>query len=1028
MINFIFSRLTITKSISILIVMLSLVCLPSNAQTFTKVTGTIVDDNGEPLIGANVYKLGTKVVVTSDFDGQYVIKAKSGDILKFAYLGFEDKTITITSATQNITLNSNVENLNDVVLIGYGSVKKKELTGAVARVEAEELERITTSDLGTALQGQVSGVNVVAPSTPGGESEILIRGITSINGDNTPLYVVDGIIQDGDPRIPPSEVESLDILKDAASTAIYGARGAAGVILITTKKGEEGTLKVRVNGSSAIQLRRPAVPLLNATEQLFVNTVSFRNTTGDVDANLRLPTLQNPYALQNDTDLNKLLFNDQAYIHNYNTSVSGGNKELTYNVTMGIFNQKGLQLNSNYERFNTRSNTTYKKGKLSVGTSVGLSIDKRDIPRNNLLSQAIVYSPNQNGLVLDDFNDLVDNGDQANRLTWVIQSLKTKEYLKTLRSNASINLNYDVNKNISLRANSGVTYNIGRGKIKVPYQEVINRTTGQPITQPTNSYIEDRSNERINFYAEIGGNIKKQFDDHKLDLGIFITAEKTSFEQFNARRLEAINNDLDVLNSATGEQIVNSGNDYTSTMFSQLARLQYNYKGKYNLSSSVRFDRTSKYAYNNNFGMFPSLAFAWNVSDEEFWNNFKDTVNNFKFRITHGTVGNNRIQDYQYIATITQNIDYVGATGTSEVLNNGATQTDFKNPNLKWETSVQTNVGVDLAFLKNKITFGANYYSTHKRDMLFPVFLPTSAGGGNNATVILNAGNMTNKGIELSTRYRNRIGKVWYQMTGTFTTNQNKITKINGDNDFLFTNDNGLVSRAQTQSRVTAHQVGREAGAFYLWRTNGIINTEEKLAEYQTIDSNAKMGDVMFIDQNNDKQLDDNDRVYSGSGLPKYEIGYNVNATYKDFDFSMNWYASLGHEIMNGFNAWAYGFGRHKDLIYQWSEANPVTNVPAFRDDIRNHRNFIGYSDLWLEDGSYLRLRQVTLGYSLPKKTTKKLGIERLRFYISSQNPLTFTNYKGYNPEVGGGVTAKGLDKGTGPISVQYLAGINFNF
>lgn len=1008
--------------------MFSLVCFQSQAQSFKKTTGTIVDENGEPLIGANIYKLGTKIITTSDFDGQYIINAKKGDILKFTYLGFENKTLTVKNPTLNITLKSNVENLNDVVLIGYGSVKKKELTGAVARVEAEELEKIVTSDLGSALQGQVSGVNVVAPSTPGGESEILIRGITSVGGDNTPLYVVDNIIQDGDPRIPPSEIETIDILKDAASTAIYGARGAAGVILITTKKGEAGTLKVRFNGSSAIQLRKPAIPLLNATEQLYVNTVSFRNTTGNVDADLRIPTLQNPYALQNDTDLNKLIFNDQAYVHNYNTSVSGGTKELTYNVTMGIFNQKGLQLNSNYERFNTRSNTTYKKGKLSVGTSVGLSIDKRDIPRNNLLSQAIVYNPNQNGLVLDDFNDLLDNGDQANRLTWVLQSLKTKQYLKNLRSNASINLNYDVNDNISIRANSGVTYNVGRGKIKVPYQEVINSSTKQPITQPTNSYIEDNSTERVNFYAEVGTNIKKEIGEHKLNLGLFFTAEKTTSDQFRARRLEAVNKDLDVLNSATGEQIVSSGFDFVDTRLSQIARFQYNYKGKYNFSSSVRFDRSSKFLYENNFAMFPSMAFAWNVSDENFWDDFKSTVNNFKVRITHGTVGNDRIAPYEHTATITQNIDYIGSNGTNEILNNGATQTDFKNPNLKWETTRQTNLGIDMAFLKNKITLGADFYTTNKENMLFPIFLPTSAGGGNNATIVYNAGNMTNKGLELSLKYRNRIGKVSYQMTGTFATNQNKITKINGDSDFLFTNDNGLVSRASTQSRITAHKVGREAGAFYLWRTNGIIDTEEKLAEYQTIDGNAKMGDVRFIDQNNDKQLDDNDRVYSGSGLPKYEIGYNVNANYKNFDFSMNWYASLGHEIMNGFNAWAYGFGRHKDLIYQWSEANPITTVPAYRDDIRNHRNFIGYSDLWLEDGSYLRLRQVTLGYSLPKKTTKNLGIERLRFYISSQNPLTFTKYTGYNPEVGGGVTAKGLDKGTGPISVQYLAGINFNF
>ena len=995
----------------------------------TNVVKGIVTDatDSSPIPGVSVLLKGTTTGTSTDFDGNYTIKAKIGDILVFSYLGMKEKTLKVKSATLNVVLETSAESLDEIVVIGYGSVTKKELTGAVATVDAESLEKIVTSDLGSALQGQISGVNVVASSTPGGEPEILIRGITSLSGDNTPLYVVDGIIQDGDPRIPPSEVESISVLKDAASAAIYGARGATGVILITTKKGEVGTLKIRINGSSALQFRNAAVPLMNSTEQLYRELVTLRNTTNTLDEDYSSPTLRNPYLLQNNTDLNDLIFNDFAQTHNYNTSISGGTKDIAYNVTMGMFQQEGLQLNSAYQRFNVRSNTTYQKGKFRARTSVGLSLDRRDIPRGNLLSQAIVYSPLQNGLIIDDTQTLGDDGDQANRLTWVVESLKTKEYLKTLRSNASLNINYDLNKIVSFSANTGITYTTARGKIDVPYQEVINSRTGRPLTQPTNSYIEDRSNERVNIYSEIGANFKKEIDDHSLNLGLFLTAEKTTFEQFRARRTENTNSDLNVLNSATGEQLVSSGFDNTTTRLSQIGRLQYSYKGKYNLSTSIRVDRTSIFDESLNTGVFPSVAFAWNVSDEEFWKPLKGTVNSLKLRISRGTVGNDRITPYSFLPTITSNINYVGNTG-NEVLLNGAIQTSFVNPNLIWETSKQVNFGIDAALFKNKLTFSAEYYRTDKEDMLFPIFLPTSAGGGNNARIFANVGNMTNDGIELAAMYRQWIGKLWFQMAGTFATNQNKITKINGDTDFFFTNDTGLVGRAQTQSRVTGHKLGREAGAFYLWRTNGIVNTADKLAEYQKIDSNAKMGDVIFIDQNKDNQLDDNDRVYSGSGLPKFEIGYNFNSRYKNFDFSMNWYAALGHEIMNGFNAWAYGFGRHKDLVHQWSETNQNTSIPAYRDDIRNHRNFIGYSDLWLEDGSYLRLRQVTLGYSLPSKITEKLGIDRLRFYISSQNPLTFTNYSGYNPEVGGNVSSRGLDKGTGPISVQYLAGINFNF
>lgn len=1005
-----------------------LFCLCLSAQQQVSVKGTITDaENQLPIPGVSVIIQGTTTGVSSDFDGVYSIQAKIGDVLVFRYLGMEEKSVKVSGTILNVALDPDVESLDEVVVIGYGTVKKKELTGAVARVDAESLEKIVTSDLGAALQGQVSGVNVVASATPGGEPEILIRGITSLSGDNTPLYVVDGIIQDGDPRIPPSEIETINILKDAASAAIYGARGATGVILITTKQGEVGTLKIRINGSSAVQIRNTAIPLMNSTEQLYRELVTLRNTTNTLEEDYNSVTLRNPYLLQNNTDLNEIIFNDFAQVHNYNTSISGGTKDIAYNVTMGMFKQEGIQLNSAYERFNVRSNTTYNKGKFSAKTSVGLSLDRRDIPRNNLLSQSIVYSPLQNGLNLDDTETLGDDGDQANRLTWVIQSLKTKEYLKTLRANASLNLNYDVNNNLSFSGNAGITYSTGRGKLNVPYQEVINSSTGNALTQPTNSYLQDRSNERVNMYGEIGANFKKEIENHSLNLGVFLTAEKTTFEQFTARRTENTNPDLNVLNSATGEQLVTSGNDDVTTMLSQIGRVQYSYKGKYNFSSSVRIDQSSKFDSSLNLGVFPSVAFAWNVSDEKFWKPLKRTINSLKLRASRGTVGNNRIRSYEFLSTITSNINYVGNTG-NEVLLNGATQTTFANPNLIWETSKQVNLGLDAAFFKNKFTLSAEYYKTDKEDMLFPIFLPTSVGGGNNARVFYNVGNMTNDGIEVAAKFTHRLGKLWFQMSGTFATNRNEITKINGDTDFYFTDDLGLVGRAQTQSRITGHEVGREAGGFYLWRTNGIVNTEEKLAAYQKIDSNAKMGDVIFIDQNNDNLLDDEDRVYSGSGLPKFEIGYNFTSKYKNFDFSMNWYAALGHEIMNGFNAWSYGFGRHKDLIHQWSEANPNTSIPAYRDDIRNHRNFIGYSDLWLEDGSYLRLRQVSLGYSLSNKTTKKLGIDRLRFYVSSQNPLTFTNYSGYNPEVGGGISARGLDKGTGPITVQYLAGINFNF
>ncbi|TYA92144.1 SusC/RagA family TonB-linked outer membrane protein [Seonamhaeicola marinus] len=997
------------------------------------VKGVVSGEDGMPIPGASVVlvKNGKTTGAVTDFDGVYSIEASIGDTLTFSYLGMTSQSIKVIGAELNVVLKAELDELEEVVVIGYGAVKKKELTGAVTQVKAEALEKIVSADLGSALQGQAAGVNVVASSTPGGDSEILIRGITSLD-NNTPLYVVDGIVQEGDPRIPPTDIETIDILKDAASTAIYGARGATGVIIITTKQGKPGTLQVRYNGNYAIQRRQAAVPLMNSVEQTYFDVVTQRNTGGALDDEVRLQILQNPISFQNETNLNDILFRQDVPTQTHNLNISGGTADITYNVALGFFDQEGIQVNSAYQRFNTRFNTVYQKNKVRLQSSLAFIQDNRDIPQGNLLSQAIVYRPTQNGLDLDSFDELEQGGDDVNRLGWVLESLRTEQNQKSVRVNGSFRIDYDITKKLKFTSNVGITtYNSYRKDYR-PYQEIFN-TQGILQSQPINSYIDNRTNYNRSLNINAGLTYQTTLaEDHKFTFAFFADRERYQNEAFRARRLEATNPDARVLNLATGDQSVTSGFDYTTTRIGTIGRVLYGYKGRYLLSASVRRDGSSLVSYlvspKKQWGTFPGVSFAWNASDEPFWSKYKRIVNNFKVRLSHGTIGNDRVRPYSFIPGIEQNINYIGNSGTGDFVSLGATQLDFANKTLKWESTTTSNVGIDLGFLKNKLTLTAEYYYADKQDMLFPVFLPLSAGGGNNATVTLNVGNMVNKGLELTAAYRGKLGKVRFNMNGTFSTNDNEITKINGNSNFQLTNDFGLVGRAPQQSRVTALATGHEAGAFFLWRTDGIIDTEEKLAEYQLIDNNARMGDTRFIDQNNDGILDDNDRVYSGSGLPKYELGYTLNLNYKSWDFSMNWYAALGQEIMNGFDAWAYGFGRHKDLLYQWSEANTDSPIPAYRNDVRRHPNYLGYSDLWLEDGSYLRLRQVSLGYAIPKKTVEKWGLKYLRFYVRTQNPLTFTKYSGYNPEIGGGVVSRGLDKDTGPISIQYLFGMNLNF
>lgn len=1018
------------KNKSFLLLFFLMIGFTAFAQTIT-VKGTVTDaQDNSPIPGVSVVVQGTTNGVSTDFDGVYTIKAKIGDVLVFSYLGMKEQSLKVKNATLNVSLTADVETLEEIIVIGYGSVKKKEITGALVQVNAEDLENVVSADLGGALQGQAAGVNIIASSEPGGDSEILIRGITSLSGSNDPLYVVDGIVQDGDPRIPPSDIESLNILKDAASTAIYGVRGASGVILITTKQGKPGTLRVRLNASYGVQRRNAAVPLMNSVEQTYFDIVTSRNVNGSFDEDVNLQILQNSQQFQNETDLNKLIFDDNQPIQNHNVNISGGSEDITYNVTLGFFEQKGLQINSDYNRFNVRANTVYEKNKLRIQSSVALMTDERAIPQNFLLSQAVVYRPTQPGIDLNGFDELSQGGDDVNRLGWVIESLRTTNIQKRNRSNVNFNVNYELIKGLQLTGNFGLTKDDLIGKITRPYQEITN-SQGLLQSQPANSYLDMRTRFTTNLVGEFGATYNKTIlEDHNFTFTAFATLTDNHSEAFTARRRGLTNPDATTLDLATGEQSVTSGFDYEYKSLGLIGRLQYNYKDKYILSSSIRKDRTTSFASNINTGLFPSTSFAWNAHEESFWSPLKRTINNFRARASFGKSGNDRVGSYAYLPGIVQNLNYYGNDSTTgnETLNLGAIQTVFRNELLSWETTTESNFGVDLAMFKNKLTISADYYNRSNEDMLFPVFLPPSAGGGNNATVILNVGNMTNKGAELAVGYRGRTGKLGWRMNGTLSTNQNRITKISGDTNFLLTDDFGLVSRASQQSRVTALSVGREVAAFYLWRTDGILDTEEKLAEYQKIDNNARMGDTKFIDQNGDNVLDDNDRVYSGSGLPDFEIGYTFNANYKNWDFSMNWYAAIGQEIMNGFDAWAYGFGRHKDLIYQWSEANGDSTIPAYRNDVRRHNNYLGYSDLWLEDGSYLRLKQVSLGYSIPKKKVEKWGFNRMRFYVRSQNPLTFTKYSGYNPEVGGRITGKGLDKNTGPISIQWIFGMNLNF
>lgn len=1008
----------------LLIIMLTLFCTVfAQAQQIT-VQGTVKSaDDGMPIPGATVTVKETKSGAVTNLDGEYSVKAKIGDVISVSYVGMMTKNVAVTGKFVNVTLKSSTQDLDEVVVIGYGTVKKKELTGAVSQIKSDAVERFVTPDLASAMQGQIAGVNITANSgEPGSQSNIQIRGITSISGANTPLFVVDGIPQEGDPRLSSNEIETIDVLKDAASAAVYGTRGAAGVILITTKSGKEGAMKVEFTTTNGIQHLGSGTPLMNTEQQLYFEVQQKKNYSGAFD-----PGPAKPEWLANNNDLRDIILIPDAASKTYNLNISGGTKNVTYNVTGGLFSADGVLIGSSFKRYNGRASTTYKSDHWKINTSIGFIIEDRDRATNGLITNAIRYKPYYP--VVDPNADVFyteeGNGGVESPLNTLAQNLGQKDNEKTDKINMSLSVTRDITKDLSFTTRMGTNITDQFRNIFRPKYTLIDLTTLSVIpADPLLSGVSAEASRLTAFSWDGTLNYKKKFGKHGIDAIVSSSFDERNYKDFTASRNGVISNDIEVLNFTLQDPAATSGINYVRKNVGFLGRIQYNYDGKYLLSVVGRKDGSSKFGKEYRWGTFPSISAAWNVSDEKFWEPLNGTVNNFKIRLSRGTVGNDSFDDYQFSSGITSRRNYVFDI-TDTAITTGSAVVQYANPTVKWETSISNNIGVDLAFFKNKFTVTADYYVTKKADMLFSVRLPGSTGVVNSQPqdVILNIGDMTNKGLEIGANYREKIGKSKFNFGATFTRNRNVITRIADGVDIIYTSNSQILGDAST-----VFKVGYEAASFWLYPTDGTLKTDADVLAYNNLSGGvAKKGDLKYIDTNGDTVLDNKDRVYSGSGLPDFEMGFNMDWTYKNFDLAMNWYASVGAEIINGTKADAYARFRHADLVNMWTADNPASNIPFVVD--RNHPNARGITDRFVEDGSYLRLKLITVGYTLPKQVSTAVGITKLRVYLSGQNPLTFTKYTGYDPEIGGNnVAQRGLDTSRFPLTSLYSLGVNVAF
>ena len=1010
--------------------------LTMSAQDVVK--GVVLSDSDESAVmGASVRVDGTSFGTITDLDGNFSLKIPNDkNVLVVSYLGYKEQKVSLNK-NQNfytIRMREDVELLDEVVVVGYGTMRKKELTGAVARVESESLTKISTSDLGTALQGQIAGVSVQSSSgAPGSAANIQIRGINSISGSNTPLFIVDGIPQSGDPGLSSSEIESIDVLKDAASAAIYGTRGAGGVILITTKEGKTDQMRVTLDGYYGVQKITSGLELMNAQQYIYQRLLTNRYVNYKDDSNFWTPLDNSPINFTNDSNLMKVIQNDNAAIQNYSLTVSGGRKDLTYNIVANYFDQDGVIINSSFNRYNVRANTSFKKQKWTINTSLGFKVEERESPGWGLLTESYKYDPTQSPI---DPNTSISTAggsvtDQQN-FGNIMARIKEQNTSETEGFSGNLQIYYNVLKDLRLSTRLGGAYGSQKNTMLKPLFKIYNQD-GELVENPqTRSELKNTHIKNSSLAWESGIDWNKKIAKHLIKLTGIFSLEQYKYSSFFGGVKDLVSNDVPVLNGGTADMTSGSGTgqwqqDRISSLIGMMGRAQYNYADKYMLSASVRYDGSSRFASKNRWGVFPSVSAGWNISEEKFWKPMKSYFNQFKLRGSYGMTGNQNFADYAFSSIIELHQDYAFGTESKDKISLGGIQKSYANANVRWETTRQLNIGVDLAFFDNSLTFSADVYKSDKKDMLFPLLLPISVGAGQGSTVTLNVGDMVNKGVELSIGYRNRIGKLDYYANFIYSKNENEITRMSEFTKVSYFKDGTAVDGVTNSDRVTAIREGYEAGAFFVMETKGIINTEEKLAEYQRFMPNAQMGDLMYIDQNNDGLLDDNDRIYGGSGMPEHELGLNLGGSYRGFDLSMQWFASLGNEIINGTKIYTYMYTTSRDLVYQWTPENPYSPIPINRG--RDHYNYRGYADRWVEDGSFVRLKNVVLGYTFPKQWLSVCKSNKFRLYVAADNLVTLTKYQGYDPEVGNnGLSTRGLDKGNYPVSLQIRGGFQLEF
>lgn len=991
------------------------------AQQQQTVKGIVKGPDGLPVIAANISQKGTNNATITDLYGNFTLNITGQHpVLVISYIGYVTTEVNVSGrAFIEVVLQEDVEALDEVVVVGYGTMRKKDVTGAVSSVRTEDITKNATSNVMQAIAGKMSGVQVVQNSgTPGGDVSILIRGVGTIN-DASPLYVIDGVpVSGGMWYLNPNDVESIDVLKDASATAIYGSRGANGVVMVTTKQAQEGHTEINFDYSYGIQHTAKTYDMLNASQYAALHNEMRTNAGPEYSLN---PAFSDPESLGTGTDWMDAIFRT-APMQKVNLSMLGGNQKISHATSLGYYTQDGIMKNSSYNRLSLQSNISSKiVSNVTVRANVNLSAEnRRTQPVGTVIQNAMRILPSipiqdENGEYAGPTGNAEWNGNALNP----VAIINEQNYrMKGFRMLSNISLEWEIIKGLKFKTTGGAELGYDYNNSYIPkYKWGMNesKNTMQTVSSAYEQlYLWDNT---LNY--------DKSFGKHRINAMVGTSYQEYKKESVSASgsgRASELTTELDNATKATDV----GGNSLRWALMSYMARLHYSYDDRYLVTATFRADGSSKFGKDNRFGYFPSFAAAWNIGNESFMQSVKP-ISQLKLRVGYGQTGNQNIGAYAFADKLSVNgvYNFGSQRGFESNLVNLIYPYLLSNPSVKWEAVEQYNVGVDIGFLKNRIVANLDFYVKNTRDMLTKKPVPQTSGTSLEQAdwPPVNIGKVLNRGFEFTINTKNFVGEFKWETNLNMSFNHNEVVSIGGP---------------EILNGVSLIREGQPINSFYGYKLGGVYQTLDEVftgpvMENRAADKashnpykNTSPGDMWFVDVDGNGETNDLDRTVIGNPSPDCIFGFNNTFSYKNFDLSIFFQGALGNQVWNGVRASHESmnstYNQLASTLERWTGEGTSSSMPRaiYADPNNNSRA----STRWLENGSYAKLKNLTFGYTLPENWTNRAKVKALRLYVSFDNLCTITNYSGLDPEVG----LSGLDYGVYPSARTYMFGVSVKF